>query len=278
MLRFEEYVSRRKKEDRLNEFDLDSRNENIRICVNYVFEYFNNYLSITEAEDRTALLNEKIDKYRKQLEEYDPEVRDWLVNIYADHGNAMNRIIRNVLKQNEFFFLFNTDQEFRSLSYDCYAKLIKKHPFLKDQTELLFMFIKDHHRIISQGRPRWGTPFITESINNWIDNTWTKYQVNLLAFAEDWVVFFFDNEDLWPVTHRIKSQEEWRKYEYDYRQKSNLFNLNSLYAKMPKKSFTRGKKQEFEVLLMYYWLHDIEGDKDYWQEYLGKVLPAISDS
>lgn len=75
MLRFEEYIARRKKEDRLNEFDINARSENIQICVNYVFEYFNRYLSITKAEDNTVLQNEKIGKYRKQFEEYDPEVR-----------------------------------------------------------------------------------------------------------------------------------------------------------------------------------------------------------
>lgn len=26
---------------------------------------------------------------------------------------------------------------------------------------------------------------------------------------------------------------------------------------------------------MYYWLHDMEGDNDYWQEYLEAVLPAL---
>lgn len=26
---------------------------------------------------------------------------------------------------------------------------------------------------------------------------------------------------------------------------------------------------------MYYWLHDMEGDNDYWQEYLETVLPAL---
>ena len=41
MLKFEEYVARRKKEDRLNELDADRRIENMRVCINYVFEYFN---------------------------------------------------------------------------------------------------------------------------------------------------------------------------------------------------------------------------------------------
>ncbi len=58
--------------------------------------------------------------------------------------------------------------------------------------------------------------------------------------------------------------------------KSNLFNLDSLYRKMPKKSFIKGRKQEFEILFMYYWLHDMEGDDEgYWQEYLEKVLPTL---
>jgi hypothetical protein len=276
MLRLEEYVARRKKEDRLNEFDSNARMENIKICVNYIFEYFNNYLNITEAEDKTVLQTEKIEKYRKHLEGYDSEVQDWLVNIYAEYGQSFNRTIRNALKDNEFFFILSTDQEFRSISYDCYSKLIRKNPFLRDQTEMLFTFIKNYHRLLSEERQKREVPFFTEHINQWIEDTWLRYHVNLVAFAENWVIYFWDHKDLWPLTHKVKSREEWIEYEYDFRQKSNLFNLNSLYGKMPKKSFTRGRKQEFEILMMYFWLHEIVGDQEYWQVYLGKVLPAIT--
>ncbi|WP_286947191.1 hypothetical protein [Acetobacterium sp. UBA5834] len=44
---------------------------------------------------------------------------------------------------------------------------------------------------------------------------------------------------------------------------------------MPKKSFIKGRKQELEILFMYYWLHDMEGDSDYWQEYLEMVLLGL---
>ncbi|MBC2724363.1 hypothetical protein [Desulfosporosinus sp.] len=278
MISLEEYIARRKKEDHLNEFDLDARNENMRICVNYVFEYFNNYLNITEAEEKTALQNEKLSKYRQQLRDYEPEVREWLVNIYAEYGKQMNRNVGNVLKQFEFFFLYNSDSDFRSLSYDCYSQLVKKVPFLKDQTEMLFLFIKEYHRVHSRYRLEFDKLFISEGINEWLENTWTKYQVNILAFAFDWVHYFYDNENLWPSSHRKKSQETWRKYDYDIKQKGNLFNLDSLYRKMPKKSFAKGRKQEFEIIMMYYWLHDMEGDESgYWQEYLDKVLPSLNE-
>ncbi|MDF2857392.1 MAG: hypothetical protein K0Q87_3243 [Neobacillus sp.] len=275
MLSIEDYISRRKKEDKFNEFDIDARTQNMKICVDYVFEYFTNYLNITEAEEKTILHSEKLEKYRKQLKEYEPEVREWLVSVYNEYGKQIHKHVGKITKENEFFFLYNMENEFRNASYDCYSQLIKKLPFLKDQTEMLFLLIRDYHRVESEQQFNFGIPSISEEITNWIEKTWAKHQVNLLAFAYGWINHFFENEDIWPTTHRKKSNNTWRKYEYDYKQKSNLFNLDSLYRKMPKKFFTKGRKQEFEILLMYYWLHDMEGDKDYWHEYLEMVLPAL---
>jgi hypothetical protein len=278
MISIEEYISRRKKEDNLNEFDINSRNQNIKVCIDYVFEYFNNYLNTTEAEEITALQNEKLEKYSKQLRDYEPGIREWVVGIYNEYGKQMNRYIGNIVKENEFFFLFDTDSEFRNASYDCYSRLIKRFSFLKEQSEMLFLYIKDYHRVESQHRFDFETPLISEDINDWIQKTWAKHQVNLLAFAYEWISGFYDNDNIWPSTHKKRSQYTWRKYDYDYKQKSNLFNVDSLYRKMPKKPFIKGRKQELEILFMYYWLDDMEGDNDYWQEYLELVLPVLKET
>jgi hypothetical protein len=275
LLTIEEYVARRKREDKIDEFNIDERNENMRLCVNYVFEYFNNYLNITEAEEKTALKDEKLTKYQQQLKEYDPEIIDWLTGIYSEYGKEITKNIGNILKEDEFFFLYSSDKEFRSVSYDCYSKLIKKHPYIKDQTEMLFLFIKDYHRVMSQRGMHSESVFISAEINEWVQKTWTKYQVNLHEFSYQWVNYFWDNDNLWPASHRKKSTTNYRKYDYDFKQKSNLFNLDSLYRKMPKKSYTKGRKQEFEILMMYYWLHELNGYEDYWQEYLAKTLPYL---
>jgi hypothetical protein len=273
MLSLEEYIARRKREDGINEFDKESRMENLQTCVGYVFEYFNRYLDITKMEEQTALNNERLEKYRKQLRLYDVEIQEWLVNIYADYDKQINRSIINFLKKDELFLLYNTDQEFRSVSYECYAHLGKQYPFLKNQTEMLFLFIKDYHRIQSQPTKEFSTIFISKEINEWIEETWTKYQVNVLAFAFDWVHRFYENKDMWPAKHRRKSKDSWREYEYDIEKKHNLFNLDSLYRRVSNKTFIKGKKQELEILMMYFWFHDIEGDgENYWQEYLSKAL------
>ncbi len=61
-------------------------------------------------------------------------------------------------------------------------------------------------------------------------------------------------------------------WDYDYKQKNNLFGLDLLYRNMPKKNFTRGKKEEFEAVLMYCWLHGVNNDDEYWEQYVETVL------
>ncbi|HFK1452144.1 hypothetical protein [Bacillus pacificus] len=273
MLKLEEYIVRRKQEDHINEFDKGAQMENLQKCVSYVFEYFNNYLDITKMEERTSLNNERLEKYRKQLKQYELEVQEWLVNLYEEYDKQINRSIAHFLKKEELFFLCSTDSEFRSISYECYAHLKKKYPFLRDQTEMLFLFIKNHHQIQSRNAMENNKIFITEEINEWIEKTWSKYQVNVVAFAFDWVHRFYDNPDTWYAKHKRTSQNDFEEYEYDIKQKYNLFNLDSLYKRMLKKSFIKGRKQEFEILMMYCWFHDIENDEEnYWQEYLTKAL------
>lgn len=273
MLSLEEYISKRKDEDRLNEFEIESKMENMRICVNYVFEYFNQYLDISKMDEKTILNEERIEKYRKSLREYELEVQEWLVGMFNDYDKQVNRLVSNFLKKDDLFFIYSTDQEFRSVSYECYSQLIKKNPFLKNQTEMLFKFIKDHHRITSQIRAKFDNKYISEEVQEWIINTMDKHQVNLYSFACDYTSRFFNNEESWAVKHRIKSKDSWRKYEYDYKQKSDLFNINLLYRKVSNKPFLKGRKQLLEIVLMYCWLHEIEGDDEhYWQEYIGKTL------
>ncbi len=56
-----------KKEDNLKNFDLDSRAKNIRTCVNYVFEYFNDYLTQHEKKAKAYMNNDKIEKYSSRV-------------------------------------------------------------------------------------------------------------------------------------------------------------------------------------------------------------------
>ena len=283
-MRLEEYISKRKKEDGINEYDLEKLSENTRICVNYIFEYFNNYLETSSADDKTILHEQKIDKYRNIMRDYNQEVREWLVSLYSSHGKYMHKQLMNLVKDT-YFLLYDSDAEFRALSYAVFPKAVKRFKFLEGQSEMVFQFIKEAHRIKSIMPPYEHGLYISDNINEWIFDTYRKHGVNVYNFCSEWVSYYYDRPELWPKGHKTKSDYYKRQsgyksidlsspvfWSYDYKQKNNLFGLDNLYRSMPKKCFTRGKKQEFEVILMYCWLHDITKNDEYWEEYLQAVL------
>lgn len=271
ILRIEEFIIKRKREDNINEFDVDSKDENLRIFVNYIFEYFNQYLRIDQLEQKTFLNEERLSKFKNQLHLYDTDIQDWLVGIYDVYEKQIHRSIINFIKKDELFLLYHTENEFRSCSYDCYAHLIKKNLFLRDQTEMLFLFIKNYHRIESQREINQPSVHLGEDINEWLEKTWVKYRVNIWTFASNYIHRFSDDDSLWPLKHKITSKENWQPYIYDYKQKTNLFNLNNLYQRISNKPFIKGKKQYLEIIMMYIWLHEIWDDEEYWNEYIKKL-------
>ena len=54
-MKLEEYIVKRKTEDGINEYDFEHRIQNTQICVNYIFEYFNNYLETRPADEKPEL-------------------------------------------------------------------------------------------------------------------------------------------------------------------------------------------------------------------------------
>jgi hypothetical protein len=126
----------------------DKRTDNTRLCINYVFEYFNNYLETRAADEQTVLHEEKVDKYRNILRDYDPDIQEWLVSLYSSYGKYMHRNLGNFI-MDTYFLLYDSDAEFRATSYEVYPKAVKKFRFLDNQSECLFIFIKDYHRVQS---------------------------------------------------------------------------------------------------------------------------------
>jgi hypothetical protein len=65
--------------------------KNIRTCIDYVFEYFDQYLPLQGVEKRTVAENEKLQKYEKTLSDYSQDIREWLLSVYDTHNRQINR-------------------------------------------------------------------------------------------------------------------------------------------------------------------------------------------
>jgi hypothetical protein len=280
-MKLEEYIIKRKKEDGINEYDLDKRIENTRICVNYVFEYFNNYIDTKPVDEKTILHDRKIDNYRKSLSGYDTEVKEWLVSMYSSYGKHMHKQLMNLITD-IYFLLYSTEAEFRALSYDIYQKKKKKFKYLDGQSEIIYQFIKEAHKTRNNIR-NFSDVYISESINEWIDETYKNHGVNIYTFCYEYTELYYETPEKWPIGHTKKGKYYDKRselsykssrliWDYDVRQKSNLFGLDTLYRNMPKKDFIKGRKQEFEAVLMYCWLHWLDDNDNYWDEYSKIVL------
>lgn len=269
MLKLEEYIEKRKSEDGINEFDSSQKINNIRMCINYIFEYFDQYLPMQGTEKRTVAENIKLSKYEKSLGEYSQDIKEWLLSVYESYNKQINRLVSSFLSSYDGYYLLHSEADFRSVSYECYAALIKKNPFFKNQTEKLYLFIREYHYRDSACRIKF-YPYITNDITNWLNNTYQKYNVCITAEIDRYLSDFFHNEGLWSPGSRIKLEHPYldHKYDYNYKVKNNLFNINTFYSKYANKPFIKGKKKELEMVMMYIWLHSLAGDKAYWDEYL----------
>lgn len=91
------------KEDGINEYDLSKRSKNIRICVNYIFEYFDNYSENSPDAEKTFIEERKQEKYRKIVSRYSPDVQDWLVNLNSRSRKHGHKYLRELIDDRYFF-------------------------------------------------------------------------------------------------------------------------------------------------------------------------------
>ena len=279
----EQYILMRKKEDGLNEYDLSKSSENLRICVNYVFEYFDNYLPNSPDSERTHSEEKKQDKYRQIVSKYSPDIQDWLVDLNARTGKHVHRQIRNLI-EDKYFLLFNTDAEFRALSYSIYPQAIKRVKELEGEGEMIYNFIRDEHRVRSEFTLEQQNIHIIDNIDKWIANTFKKYGVNIFAFCDDWCMYFSETPDLWEKSRKTRdhsydslldnkrySLNSYMFWDYNYKTDGDRFGLSTLYRNMPKKDYTIRKKQGFEAVMMYWWTHSCVGDEEGWVEYVTQL-------
>lgn len=266
MLNIEEYILSRKQEDHLKDFDLESRDKNIRTCVNYVFDYFYDYLPQHEKQAKIYMNNEKIEKYRSRLHEFSPDVKNWLINLYSKHNNLVHILLKNIIAKNAYFLLCYSEDDFKSIAIECRSKLTRKYPYLRDEDTGILMFIKDYYRIKSMVYHNDIIPKLPQNIADWINDTMSKYHVELRSFANNWCFkVLFDDTVTKPKI--FKNFFGFEEFEKDFFKKENLFGIDELYEEIQTKPFITDRKQELFTIIVYYWT-DFFKNPEAWESYL----------
>jgi len=210
-----------------------------------------------------------VDQYKRELDCFSDEVQEWLIDIFLEHGNCINRLIVNSLKYCPEYFIAIGDEDYMSIANGIFEGLIKRFPYLSDETDMMFELFKQAHKKFSYWIEE--EIQICESFDTWVDETKEKYGVELMQFADVYHSWWYKNENLWERKSKV-----WKKkddmYEYDWRLAKNPFGLDEFYEKYKRLPFIGGYKHNLEMLLVYM---DCTGYWTTWQklalkEYIGK--------
>jgi hypothetical protein len=84
VLSIEDYIAYRKKEENIDEFDLAERQNNIKLCLDFILEYFNSYLDSAVDAGKIDIKNERSGGCQNQLRNYERSVLEWLEGYYSE--------------------------------------------------------------------------------------------------------------------------------------------------------------------------------------------------
>lgn len=242
-------------------------------CIDFVFEYFNEYLD----EDLVAKSNDKeskkVEKYRQRVRTYSIEVQNWLVDIYKEHKCYMDYQIGSIIKKYDEFLLYTTENEFNKMAYNCYSCLNGKYPFLENNIPQLNNFIRDHQRVIMLQNTNNNYKFKNiERIIKWVENTKEKYNIDLSSFAYNYLNNFDNAPSKWDAKE-IPDPMGMPDFKfYDLKKSKNKFDIQSLYFKVNYKPFMKSRKRDLELLLFLTYISDyVEFDEEYIEKYLDSM-------
>ncbi|MFW6015436.1 MAG: hypothetical protein ACOCRK_03300 [bacterium] len=265
----EEYIRKRKREDRIDEFNVEERVTNMGRCINYVVEYFDKYVDPDKRNIDYEKRKAKCKKYKKQLRNYPQDIIEWLTSIYMKYETRLDVRVRNILKKDPLYFLYYTDDDFLKLTDIFLSKNESKFPLIKGNEKLITKLFKS--QINMRNKKAYSIQEyhkLGNKINKWLWETYDQYGISITLFATIYRENFYD------ATHEYVYDKEkgkaYLKEYYDYKNSNNLFAIDELYEQIKDRPFIKDRKLELEILFMHIWIEDINGEEKYWDIYLSE--------
>lgn len=269
MLTIEEYLSKRKQIDNIDEKNIESKEINKKLFLGFVTEYFDNYLDTSSEENNTISNEIRAENYIKSLRNLSIESKNFLVKIYLEHRNYIDRYLRNIIQnENPEFFLLSDDENYSKLSEIVFPKIFKKYPYLKNYSNELFLLLKDFNNSFFAEE----FEFISEDFNGWVEKLKAENNVDIARFGFNYADYWFGNSRLWEKQSRILEDKEYDIYNYDWKKAKDPFNISILYSRFKHLPYIKNHKKDLEMAVMYFWCTQICGLEDNLRIYIQKFI------
>lgn len=270
MQKIEDYIHTRKLKDRLDEFDFSKRSENMGKIINYVSEYFNDYLTPEDFSEEILKLQQNLEKSRKRLEEDYPTSHLFIEQFYMKHQKRIDTFIGKVVQNS-----VEAPLCYRLSDYMAIAKeVLYNRLLMKDESEETLnnvaIAVEEYTKRWNEEPNRSSMKEVDPVIVKWIMDAYREYGVNLLDFAYGYMSEW--EKKYTETTYSRDIKESYLINHYDYQYQENPFDINQWYEQHKDRPFIEGKKYFLEMLLMYIWLFEILDDSSYWGEYIQLMI------
>lgn len=264
----EEYLAKRKHKDHMDEFNLNRHSENMSTAIQYVMDYFNTYLDIEKLSQEQIKLERAIDKFKGQVEVSYPDQAAVIVDYYIKYRKRLDSIVEDAYSKTKYSSLICTVEEEKEVAARVCEYQLREEEITPELPGIIEAMVHQY-RMSLLSPPSFSRMMdIDRTLVKWVRETYAVYQVNLLDFASEIAFDYYDRY----IEYRYSRCEDhvysYRLINYEYRYRSNPFNIDGIYKDIENKPFIAGRKGALEMLIMYYWLFDEAYDEEYWPEYV----------
>ncbi|MGF7050744.1 hypothetical protein J2T13_005294 [Paenibacillus sp. DS2015] len=270
MLTIEQYITKMKKKDKLDEFDFKNHAENMSTVLKYVMEYFNNYLNPEEYDYENIKTEQSALKITQEIESSFLKSKDFIIEYYRKTRSRIDRILKSWMYEKKYVHLFYSVEDYEYTIYKfCNSGKMKGTEIEKYRDQLIIL--AEEIKVKETNKPTLsGFKYLDSSLIDWVRETYRNYGVNLFEFVQNYTGAFFDE-----YIERIYNRESEQFYyinRYNHRYNDNPFNMAGLYMENEHRPFINGRKGELEMLIMYVWVFEDANDEEYWPEYLNLCI------
>lgn len=186
MLTIEQYITKMKKKDNLDEFNFKNHAENMSTTIKYVMEYFTNYLD-PEAYDYEKIKIEQIAlKIEQEIGDVFPGSKDFIIEYYKKTKTRVDKVLKSWIDDLKYVDLFYCKEDYESaVNKFCDSAKMRgtgiEH--FKDQLIILAQEAKEN----KVEKPSIsGYKYLDSSLITWVKETYREYGVNLFQFSQNY--------------------------------------------------------------------------------------------
>lgn len=234
--------------------------------MQYVSDYFNEYLSLEDYSYELMKLKKNIKKSRVTLIRRYPETHQFIEDYYLNNQKRIDTFIGKVYQDFKDVDIFYRHKDFEKIAEEVVINRMSITDMKDADFSQVIQAVKEYRNDQLSKPLRSEIKELDNSIVKWIFDSYNEYGVNLSDYAFN---IAWRWSDKYTEYKYIRSNEEsWLINSYDYRYQENPFDIDNEYKLHKDLPFMTGKRDYLEMLVMYHWLFNILKDTSYWPEYV----------